>query len=182
MLEEVYRAEKSLGKWLREISSSSCLTFLQGPAWVLLSKICQDFFSALYIRPLTEEGFYRRLNDTCRLIWTELNGEHATRSDLRDEEVQRRSNIFDSRYSRNRSWHKIMQNILQRSMLMPLMNELWSVTSEICISFNVVILTNQKIAFRDDLKGTMGRTWRSDSDTAVNHARSYKTPARLFAS
>ena len=26
----------------------SCLTFLPGPAWVLLSKICKDFFSALY--------------------------------------------------------------------------------------------------------------------------------------
>ena len=31
---------KSLGTWLREISSSSCLTFLPGPAWVLLNKIC----------------------------------------------------------------------------------------------------------------------------------------------
>ena len=39
---------KSLGTWLREISSFSCLTFLPGPAWVLLSKICKDFFSALY--------------------------------------------------------------------------------------------------------------------------------------
>ena len=39
---------KSLGTWLREISSCSCLTFLTGPAWVLLSKICKDFFSALY--------------------------------------------------------------------------------------------------------------------------------------
>ena len=38
---------KSLGTWLREISSCSCLTFLPGPAWVLLSKICKDFFSAL---------------------------------------------------------------------------------------------------------------------------------------
>ena len=39
---------KSLGTWLRDISSCSCLTFLPGPAWVLLSKIWQDFFSALY--------------------------------------------------------------------------------------------------------------------------------------
>ena len=39
---------KSLGTWLREISSCSCLTFLPGPAWVLLSKICKDFFSALF--------------------------------------------------------------------------------------------------------------------------------------
>ena len=39
---------KSLGRWLREISSCSCLTFLPGPAWVLLSKICKYFFSALY--------------------------------------------------------------------------------------------------------------------------------------
>ena len=39
---------KSLGTWLREISSCSCLTFLPGPAWVLLSKICIYFFSALY--------------------------------------------------------------------------------------------------------------------------------------
>ena len=35
---------KSLGTWLREISSCSCLTFLPGPARVLLSKICKDFF------------------------------------------------------------------------------------------------------------------------------------------
>ena len=41
----------SLGTWLREISSCSCLTFLPGPAWVLLSKICKDFFSALYSIP-----------------------------------------------------------------------------------------------------------------------------------
>ena len=33
--------------WFREISSCSCLTVLPGPAWVLLSKICKDFFSAL---------------------------------------------------------------------------------------------------------------------------------------
>ena len=39
---------KSLGTWLREISPCSCLTVLPGPAWVLLSKICKDFFSALY--------------------------------------------------------------------------------------------------------------------------------------
>ena len=39
---------KSLGTWLREMSSCSCLTFLPGPASVLLSKICKDFFSALY--------------------------------------------------------------------------------------------------------------------------------------
>ena len=39
---------KSLGTWLREISSCSCLTFLPGSVWVLLSKICQYFFSALY--------------------------------------------------------------------------------------------------------------------------------------
>ena len=30
------------------MSSCSCLTFLPGTAWVLLSKICKDFFSALY--------------------------------------------------------------------------------------------------------------------------------------
>ena len=43
-----YRAEKK--SWYmvaRELSSCSCLTLLPGPAWVLLSKICQDFFSAL---------------------------------------------------------------------------------------------------------------------------------------
>ena len=39
---------KSLGTWLREFSSCSCLIFLPGLAWVLLSKICKDFFSALY--------------------------------------------------------------------------------------------------------------------------------------
>ena len=31
---------KRLGTWLQEISSCSCLMFLPGPAWVLLSKIC----------------------------------------------------------------------------------------------------------------------------------------------
>ena len=38
----------NLCTWLDEISSCSCFTFLPGPAWVLLSKICKDFFSALY--------------------------------------------------------------------------------------------------------------------------------------
>ena len=38
---------KSLGTWLREISSCSSLTFLPGPAWVLLSKICKDFLSSV---------------------------------------------------------------------------------------------------------------------------------------
>ena len=47
---------KSLGTWLREISSYSCLTFLSGPAWVLLSKICKDLFSALYYNS------YRQIN------------------------------------------------------------------------------------------------------------------------
>ena len=42
--------KKSLGTWLREISSCSSLTFLPGPAWVLLSKICKDYLSALYIK------------------------------------------------------------------------------------------------------------------------------------
>ena len=41
---------KSLGTWLREISFCSCLTFLPGSACVLLSKICKDFFSALYAK------------------------------------------------------------------------------------------------------------------------------------
>ena len=40
---------RSLGTWLREFSTCSCLAFLPGPAWVLLSKICKDFFSTLYI-------------------------------------------------------------------------------------------------------------------------------------
>ena len=39
---------KSLGTWLREISSCSWLTFVPGPAWVLLSKIYKVFFSSLY--------------------------------------------------------------------------------------------------------------------------------------
>ena len=34
---------KSLGTWLREIDSCSCLTLLPGPAWVLLSKIANTF-------------------------------------------------------------------------------------------------------------------------------------------
>ena len=38
---------------MREISSCSCLTFLPGLAWVLLSKICKDFFSALYVESCT---------------------------------------------------------------------------------------------------------------------------------
>ena len=40
---------KSLGMWLREIYSCSCLTFLPGSAWMLLGKICKDFFSPLYL-------------------------------------------------------------------------------------------------------------------------------------
>ena len=39
---------KSLGRWLREISSCSCLTFLPGPAWLLLNKICTPFSRSLY--------------------------------------------------------------------------------------------------------------------------------------
>ena len=34
--------------WLGEISSCSCLTFLPGPAWLLLNKICKALFRALY--------------------------------------------------------------------------------------------------------------------------------------
>ena len=34
--------------WLRDISSCSCLTFLPGPAWLLLNKICKPLFRALY--------------------------------------------------------------------------------------------------------------------------------------
>ena len=40
---------KSLGTWLWEISSCSCLTFLSGPAWVLLSKIYKPFWGSLYV-------------------------------------------------------------------------------------------------------------------------------------
>ena len=39
---------KSLGTWLREISSCSCLTVLPGPAWLLLNNICIPLFWALY--------------------------------------------------------------------------------------------------------------------------------------
>ena len=39
---------KSLGTWLREMSSCSCLTFLPGPAWVLLSKTNKPLFPPLY--------------------------------------------------------------------------------------------------------------------------------------
>ena len=55
VLKRKLRAEprKSLRTWLREISSCSCLNFLPGPAWVLLSKICKDFFSALYCAAAT---------------------------------------------------------------------------------------------------------------------------------
>ena len=45
-----------LGTWLRDISSWSCLTFLPGPAWVLLSKICKYFFSALYNQYTNNSG------------------------------------------------------------------------------------------------------------------------------
>ena len=41
---------------MREISSCSCLTFLPGPAWVLLSKICKGFFSALYKESVAPES------------------------------------------------------------------------------------------------------------------------------
>ena len=36
--------------WLQEISSCSCLTFLPGPAWLLLNKICTPFIRSLYTR------------------------------------------------------------------------------------------------------------------------------------
>ena len=39
---------KSLGTWLREISSCYCLTFLPGPASLLLNKICTSFIRFLY--------------------------------------------------------------------------------------------------------------------------------------
>ena len=35
--------------WGREISSCSCLTFLPGPAWLLLNKMCIPLFWALYL-------------------------------------------------------------------------------------------------------------------------------------
>ena len=38
---------KSIGTWLREISSCSCLTFLPGPAWVLLSNTYKPLFAPL---------------------------------------------------------------------------------------------------------------------------------------
>ena len=34
--------------WFGEISSSSSLPALPGPAWVLLSKICKPFAGSLY--------------------------------------------------------------------------------------------------------------------------------------
>ena len=39
---------RSLCTWLWEIGFCCCLTSLPGPAWLLLNKICKDFFSALY--------------------------------------------------------------------------------------------------------------------------------------
>ena len=39
---------KSLGTRLQEISFCSCLTFLPGPAWLLLNKICNPFSRSLY--------------------------------------------------------------------------------------------------------------------------------------
>ena len=43
-----YRAEKKSWYVVARNSSCSCLTFMPGPAWLLLSKICKDFFSALW--------------------------------------------------------------------------------------------------------------------------------------
>ena len=42
------------GTWLRDISSCYCLTFLPGPAWLQLSKICKPFFSPYIWLILTE--------------------------------------------------------------------------------------------------------------------------------
>ena len=42
------------------MSSCSCLTFLPGPAWVLLSKICKDFFSAHLHKQQSPEQFLVR--------------------------------------------------------------------------------------------------------------------------
>ena len=46
--------------WLREISSCSCLTFLPGPAWLLLSKTYKPLFTPLYFHYFRFSGF---LND-----------------------------------------------------------------------------------------------------------------------
>ena len=43
----VHSREKVLVRGCKKFLPCSCLTFLPGPAWVLLSKICKDFFSAL---------------------------------------------------------------------------------------------------------------------------------------
>ena len=42
--------KKGLYTWLREISSCSRLTFLPGPAWLLLNKVCKPLFRALYMQ------------------------------------------------------------------------------------------------------------------------------------
>ena len=44
----VYRAEKKSWYVVARNVFLLLLNFLPGPAWVLLSKICKDFFSALY--------------------------------------------------------------------------------------------------------------------------------------
>ena len=44
----MHNVQRSACMWLREISSCSCLTFLTGPAWLLLNKICTPFSRSLY--------------------------------------------------------------------------------------------------------------------------------------
>ena len=41
--------------WVGEIRSCSCLAVLPDPAWVLLNKIYQPFFTSLYIISLSQE-------------------------------------------------------------------------------------------------------------------------------
>ena len=51
--------------WLGEISSCSCLTFLTGPGWVLLSKIYKPFPGSLYLRNRTRTFFFLRRFTVC---------------------------------------------------------------------------------------------------------------------
>ena len=48
--------EIKVWKWLREISSCSCLIVLPGPAWLLLNKICTPNSRSMYRDRL--KGFF----------------------------------------------------------------------------------------------------------------------------
>ena len=57
---------------MREISSCSCLTFLPGPAWLLLNKICTPFSRSLYFASAATGSAYQNSETEIRTNTTGL--------------------------------------------------------------------------------------------------------------